>query len=31
VKPGADTDRALGEWGFEAAEVARLKAEGAVA
>jgi alpha-methylacyl-CoA racemase len=31
VKPGANTDTALAEWGFEAAEVERLKATGAVA
>ncbi|MDQ1380380.1 MAG: alpha-methylacyl-CoA racemase [Actinomycetota bacterium] len=31
VKPGANTDTALAEWGFEAAEVERLKAGGAVA
>ena len=31
VKPGADTDTAFSEWGFDPAEVARLKSEGAVA
>jgi alpha-methylacyl-CoA racemase len=31
VKPGANTDTALAEWGFEAAEIDRLKATGAVA
>jgi alpha-methylacyl-CoA racemase len=31
VKPGANTDTALADWGFEAAEVERLKATGAVA
>jgi alpha-methylacyl-CoA racemase len=30
VKPGADTDTALGDWGFDPAEVARLKSGGAV-
>ena len=30
VKPGADTDTALGGWGFAAAEVAQLKTDGAV-
>jgi alpha-methylacyl-CoA racemase len=31
VKPGADTDTALVEWGFTADEVAKLKASGAIA
>ncbi len=31
VKPGADTDSALAEWGFAAAEIAQLKTDGAVA
>jgi alpha-methylacyl-CoA racemase len=31
AKPGADTDTALTEWGFEPTEVARLKSAGAVA
>ncbi len=29
--PGADTDAALYDWGFDAGEVARLRAAGAVA
>jgi alpha-methylacyl-CoA racemase len=31
VEPGADTDTALADWGFDAADVARLKSAGAVA
>jgi alpha-methylacyl-CoA racemase len=31
AKPGADTDTALADWGFDAADVARLKSAGAVA
>jgi alpha-methylacyl-CoA racemase len=31
VKPGADTDTALTEWGFDPAEVAQLKSGGALA
>jgi alpha-methylacyl-CoA racemase len=31
VKPGADTDRALADWGFDPADVTRLKSSGAVA
>jgi alpha-methylacyl-CoA racemase len=31
VKPGADTDTALTDWGFDAADVKRLKSAGAVA
>jgi alpha-methylacyl-CoA racemase len=31
VKPGADTDAALMDWGFDAADVARFKSSGAVA
>jgi alpha-methylacyl-CoA racemase len=31
VKPGADTDTALTDWGFDRADVARLKSAGAIA
>ena len=31
VKPGADTDTALAQWGFDPAEVETLKASGAIA
>ncbi len=31
VKPGAHTDTALAEWGFEDREIAELKADGAIA
>jgi alpha-methylacyl-CoA racemase len=31
VKPGADTDTALAEWGFDPADVENLKATGAIA
>jgi alpha-methylacyl-CoA racemase len=31
VKPGTDTDTALADWGFDAADIARLKNDGAVA
>jgi alpha-methylacyl-CoA racemase len=31
VKPGAHTDTALTEWGFEGREIAQLKADGAIA
>jgi len=31
VKPGADTDAALTEWGFDPADIVRLKSTGAVA
>jgi alpha-methylacyl-CoA racemase len=31
VKPGADTDAALIEWGFDATRIAELKASSAIA
>jgi alpha-methylacyl-CoA racemase len=31
VKPGADTDTALAQWGFDSAEIAQLKSGGAIA
>ena len=30
VKPGAHTDTALAHWGFDAAEIAQLKTDGAI-
>jgi alpha-methylacyl-CoA racemase len=31
VKPGADTDSALADWGFDPADVEHLKTTGAIA